>query len=106
MRVSETDQGFVFKIFVQPRASRMGIAGRHGDALKVRVTAPPIEGEANRMCLKYLAKMLHLPLSAVEIVSGHGGRNKQILVRCPTDGQETEIRLQLKKRILALLEKE
>lgn len=104
--LTETDQGIVFKVFVQPRASRNAVAGRHGDALKVRITAPPVEGEANKMCTAFLAKTLGLPKSSLEIVAGHTGRSKQVLIRWPDAGSEPSARTRLKKRLLALLEKE
>jgi uncharacterized protein (TIGR00251 family) len=57
------------------------IAGLHGDALKIKLTAPPVDGSANKMCIKYLAKQLNLSKSSLEIVSGHSSRTKQILIR-------------------------
>jgi uncharacterized protein len=57
------------------------MAGLHGDALKIRLTAPPADGAANRMCLKFLAKQLGLPPSNLEIVSGHTARHKQVFIR-------------------------
>ena len=104
--ITETDQGIAFRIYVQPRASRNAVAGIHGDALKVRITAPPIDGEANKMCIQYLAKSLGLPKSSLEIVSGHTGRRKQILVRWPDTDRQPAARAHLKKRVLALFEDE
>ena len=104
--ITETDQGIIFKIYVQPRASRNSFAGIHGDALKVRITAPPIDGEANKMCIQYLAKRLGLAKSSMEIVSGHTGRRKQILARWPDADRQPAAREHLKKRVLALFEDE
>jgi len=59
--IREHPEGIVFKVFVQPRSSKNQIVGAHGDALKVKVTAPPVAGAANRMCLKFLAKNLSDP---------------------------------------------
>lgn len=73
-------QGIVFKIFVLPRSSKNMIAGVHGDALKIKLTAPPVDGSANKMCIKYLAKQLNLSKSSLEIVSGQTSRTKQVLV--------------------------
>jgi uncharacterized protein (TIGR00251 family) len=64
------------KVLLQPRASRDGIDGMHGDALKVRVTAPPLEGRANMALKKLLAKKLGLSPSRVEIVAGERSREK------------------------------
>ncbi|MFZ0724625.1 MAG: DUF167 domain-containing protein, partial [Desulfobacterales bacterium] len=52
-----------------------------GDTLKIKLTAPPVEGAANTLCLKFLARRLGLPRSSLEIVSGHTSRTKLILVR-------------------------
>ncbi len=81
--MTEKDGGVVFAVFVQPKASRNQVAGLHGDALKIRLTAPPVEGAANKACTQFLAKTLGVPKSAVEIVSGHASRNKKILITPP-----------------------
>lgn len=90
--------GLTFKIRVQPRSSRNMIAGLLGDALKVKLTAPPVEGAANAMCIEFLSRCLGVSRSAVEIRAGHTGRIKQILIRCcdPAD------RERLRQRIAAL----
>lgn len=81
----QTDDGVVVSVFVQPRASRSQVAGLHGESLKLRLTAPPVEGAANRMCVAFLAKCLGRPKSALAIVSGHASRSKQVLVRPAED---------------------
>ena len=77
--------GAVFKIMVQPRASQTMIVGLHGDALKIKLTAPPVDNAANKMCIALLAKALKLPKSAFKIVSGQTSRTKLIFVQCPPD---------------------
>ena len=57
------------------------IAGQHGDALKIKLTAPPVDGAANKMCIQYLAKCLKIPKSSIEIISGHHSRTKRFLLR-------------------------
>ncbi|MGW8187748.1 MAG: DUF167 domain-containing protein [Desulfobacterales bacterium] len=74
-------EGLVLKIFVLPRSSKNMLAGRHGDALKIKLTAPPVEGAANKMCITFLARLLGLPKSSLQIVSGCTGRTKRVLVR-------------------------
>lgn len=64
----------------QPRAARSELAGEHDGALKVRLAAPPVEGEANRELVRFLAKRLGVPKSAVRIASGEAGRNKIVEV--------------------------
>ncbi len=94
--IKETPQGLAFKVFVQPRSSKNQIVGRHGDALKIKLTAPPVEGAANTMCIKYLAKCLNIPKSAIEIVTGHTARTKGILVHCSNDKTATREKTRLK----------
>ena len=70
-----------FKVRVQPRASRTEIAGERGEAVKLRVAAPPVDGKANEECCRFLAKLLGVSASSVEIVSGDSSRDKVIRVR-------------------------
>lgn len=65
---------------VHPRAKKNAITGELGDALKVSLTAPAIEGRANDACIDFFAKLLKLPRSSVTIASGHSSRNKVIRV--------------------------
>jgi hypothetical protein len=84
MWIQETPDGVIFKVIVQPRGSKNEIAGLQGDALKIRLTAPPVEGAANKMCIEFLAKSLKVRKSDVEIVRGQGSRTKKMLVRSAT----------------------
>ena len=79
--IRETDEGILFKIFVLPRSSKNMVSGLHGDALKLKLTAPPVDGAANKMCQKFLAKLFKTAKSSVEIASGESSRTKQILIR-------------------------
>ena len=97
LEIRKDTDGLIFDIFVQPRASKNQVVGLHGDALKIRLTAPPVEGKANKMCAAFLAKSLGTPRSAVEIVSGHTGRTKTVKVAWPAGD-----RAELRRRILAL----
>src|SRR5437588_12975418 len=65
---------------VQPRASRNAVVGWTGDTLNIRLTAPPVEGAANAACLTFLADLLDLPLSQLEILRGERSRNKVIRI--------------------------
>ncbi|MFH1985217.1 MAG: DUF167 domain-containing protein [Pseudomonadota bacterium] len=80
--IEHADGGLLFTVTVQPRASKNAVAGRHGDTLKIRLTAPPVDGAANKACIAFLAKQLGVAKSALEIVSGHTSRTKRILCRC------------------------
>jgi len=78
--VRERTDGCTFQVRVQPRSRRNEITGVHGDALKVRVTAPPTDGRANRALKKVLATHLDVAPSDVEIVAGHTSRQKRVHV--------------------------
>jgi uncharacterized protein len=74
------------KVRVSPGARRPGIAGRHGDAWKIRVAEPPEDGRANEAVLKLLAETLDVPRARVTLVSGHSSRDKIVVL----DGVEQE----------------
>jgi uncharacterized protein (TIGR00251 family) len=78
--IQESGTGISFSIKVQPRAKRDAIIGEIGDALKVALTAPPVEGRANEGCIRFLAEFLKVPRSSVTIASGQSSRNKIIRV--------------------------
>jgi len=80
-------EGVIVEVTVQPRASRNELAGEHQGRLKVRLTAPPVEGEANSECVRFLARCLGVPKSSVEIIQGHRSRQKTLLVRGPAPEQ-------------------
>lgn len=80
LKITEAGGGVTFAVRVVPRASRNEIAGIHGNALKVRLTAPPIEGRANEALIAFLAKRLGVRKSQVEIVAGATSRRKMIRV--------------------------
>ncbi len=69
-----------FEVAVQPRSSKAAIEGAHDGALKVRLTAPPVDGAANRQCVELLAKAFRVPKSAVEIVSGKSSKRKRVRI--------------------------
>ena len=78
--IREHPNAIVFKVLVQPRSSKNKIVGLHGDALKIKVTAPPVAGAANKMCIKFLTKCLKARHLRLEIISGQNSRTKQILL--------------------------
>ncbi len=65
---------------MQPRASRTELAGEQGDLLRVRLTAPPVDGAANAALVRFLAERLGVPRSAVRVVAGQRGRTKVVEV--------------------------
>jgi uncharacterized protein (TIGR00251 family) len=72
--------GITFAVKVHPRAKQNAITGQVGDALKLSLTAPPLNGRANEACIEFFAKVLKVPRSSVTIASGQTGRNKVIRV--------------------------
>ena len=68
------------KIKVEPRSSKSGIVGLYGDALKVKLTSPPVDGKANKELVELIAKECGIPKSAVEIVSGQSSKNKLVRI--------------------------
>lgn len=80
----EKDGGVVVDVVVQPRASRAGVGPVVGDRLKISVTAPPVDGQANEAVVRALAQALGVPRSAVEIVRGESGRRKTVRVHGTT----------------------
>jgi len=73
------------QVWLQPGASREGIAGFHGEALKVSVTAPPEKGKANKALERLLARALSVPASAVAIVAGSLSRSKTVHIEGLSD---------------------
>jgi uncharacterized protein len=79
-----------FALKVHPRAKKNAITGELGDALKVSLTTPPIEGRANEACVEFFAKLLKVPRSSVTIASGQTSRNKVIRIAGVTPQQVRE----------------
>ncbi|EOV8988563.1 DUF167 family protein YggU [Cronobacter dublinensis] len=78
--VSKTVDGLVLRLYIQPKASRDSIIGLHGEELKVAITAPPVDGQANAHLVKYLAKQFRVAKSQVVIEKGELGRHKQVKI--------------------------
>ena len=78
--VRDTPSGATFQIKVQPRAKKNAIIGEIGEALKVALTAPPVEGRANVACVAFLAEILKVSRSSITIAAGETSRNKLIRV--------------------------
>jgi hypothetical protein len=85
------DQGVILRLHVVPRSSRTQIAGRHGDALKIKLQAPPVDGKANKALCKFLARKARLPTSSVYLVSGESARAKQVMIECPNEAVRSSI---------------
>ena len=81
MNIRAVEGGVVFSVHVIPRSKKEGLAGFHGDAVKLKVSAPPVEGSANKAVVRFFAKLFGVPKGDVEILRGATGREKQVLVR-------------------------
>ncbi len=79
--VQDTKDGAILAVHIQPKASTTECVGIHGNAIKIRVAAPPVDGAANEELIRFLARTLSLPLAAVHIESGTSGRHKLVRLR-------------------------
>jgi uncharacterized protein (TIGR00251 family) len=78
--IRDTASGATFAIKVQPRAKKNAITGEVGDAFKVALTAPPIQGRANEACIEFFAKLLNVPRSSITIAAGQTNHKKLMRV--------------------------
>lgn len=81
MVIREDPRGCVLAVWLQPRASTNEITGVHGESLRIRITAPPVEGRANKALSSFLGEIFGVGPAAVEVLSGHTGRRKTVLIR-------------------------
>lgn len=79
----------ILVLHVQPGAKHTSVAGLHGEALKIRLAAPPIEGRANEALLRFIADQFGVPLRNVELMQGGQSRHKRIAVRGSTVDPDT-----------------
>lgn len=79
------DGRITLTLHIQPGAKKTAVAGRHGDALKIRLAAPPVDGKANAALLEFIADALGLPKAAVKLKSGHTSRRKVMEVDGATE---------------------
>jgi hypothetical protein len=78
--ISESASGVSLAVKVHPRAKKNAITGEVGDALKLAITAPPVDGKANEACIEFFANLLKVPRSSVTIAAGQTSRNKVVRV--------------------------
>ncbi len=91
MQIKPCDNGIRFSAIIQPRSSKNEVIGVYNDALKIRLTSPPVDGEANKACMRFFAKWLGISPSKVSIVQGLSSKNKTIEVESLTGKQFHEI---------------
>lgn len=77
---ADTDGGIILTLHIQPRASKNEVCGIQDNALKIRLTSPPVDGAANKLCREFLAERFDVAKSAVEIISGETSRHKRVRI--------------------------
>ncbi|MFQ5673833.1 MAG: DUF167 domain-containing protein [Nitrospinales bacterium] len=85
LEIKTVKDGIQFSAAIQPRSSKNQVVGPHNNALKIRLTSPPVEGAANRSCIKFLAKYLGISPSRVSIAAGLTGKSKIIRIEGMTE---------------------
>jgi uncharacterized protein len=91
--ITATADGVRLRIRVQPSASRSEVAGRHGDAIRIRLASPPVDGKANEALTELLSDLLDVPRRAVTLRAGAGGRSKVVEVAGVDVAQATKVLL-------------
>ena len=81
IEINQRNSAVTFRVRVQPRASRTEVAGEQAGAIKLRIAAPPVDGKANQECRRFLARLVGVSASSVEIISGESAREKVIRIR-------------------------
>ena len=81
--VSIEQDACILRLHIQPKASRDQVVGLHGDALKIAICAPPVDGKANAYLIKFLAKEFTVSKAAVIVESGQSSRQKRIRINAP-----------------------
>ena len=78
--VTALADGIILSLHIQPRASRNQVCGMQDNQLKLRLTSPPVDGAANRLCREYVAELFDVSKSSVEIISGETSRHKRVRI--------------------------
>lgn len=75
------DNSVSLDLYIQPKASKNSVCGLHGDELKLAITAPPVDGKANKAVINYLSELFGVAKSSVSIMSGQQSRHKRCMVQ-------------------------
>lgn len=81
--ITEAGDAITLHLHVQPGAKRNEVVGSHGEALKIRLAAPPVDGRANAELLAFLAKAFGVPKRQIELLSGASSRDKRVRIEAP-----------------------
>ena len=90
--ITDSKSGVIIQIHASPRASKTQIQGLHGDALKIRLKAPPVDGKANEALIGFLAETLGIPQRQITLLAGQTSRQKRLIIQGIT-AREVEISL-------------
>jgi uncharacterized protein (TIGR00251 family) len=85
--VTPVEDGLILNVYVQPRASKNQVCGIQGEELKIRLTSPPVDGAANKLCREFVADLFDVAKSAVSIISGETSRHKRLRITGCNSGQ-------------------
>lgn len=96
MCLEEKDGTVMLKVLLLPRASKNELVGIHGDCLKIKVTSPPVEGQANKKLCEFLSKLMGIGKRQVEIIGGQRSRVKKVRI---SDKSIDEVRKRLNQLI-------
>jgi len=80
VNIKESEDGVILHVHVVPRSAKSEVAGVQGDALKLKITAPPVEGQANAECIRLLSDILGIKKKQVRILGGHKSRKKTVAI--------------------------
>jgi hypothetical protein len=86
LTIRETKEGVSFMIRVLPRSSKCELVGLQGDALKIRITEPPVDGRANDACVRFLASLFHVNKNRITLEAGRNSKNKRVSITGLTGG--------------------
>ena len=78
--IKQSDDGIIITVHAVPRAAKDAVQGLHGDALKIRLHAPPVDGKANEALISFLSKMLNIPKGNIALKSGATQRRKIVFI--------------------------
>jgi len=81
LNITKFDYGIKISVRVIPGSSKCEISGLIDNSLKIKLDVPPIEGKANEKCIKFLSKLLGVPKTSIEIISGEKAKNKILLIK-------------------------
>ena len=87
--LTTANDDLLLNVYVQPRASKNQVCGIQGEELKIRLTSPPVDGAANKLCREFVADLFDVAKSSVEIIAGETSRHKRLRITGTRPGQFT-----------------